>query len=395
MLNINIFNQFKTMPKLSLSSKFIQSIVCPTGARKVDFFDNSCKGLMLVVHSSGHKTYSLRYQDKRGKTRQTTLADASDISLTQAKLLAEKKRNQIAMGEDLQVPKKKIPTVNVFIEDYYLPFVKSYKRSWLTDKGLLRNHIQSIWGDRYLDEITKQDVVKFITEHRVTHAPGSCNRIIILLRYVFNMAQKWEMVNPGTNPTQGLPLMQENNMMERYLTGQETNELYEALLDSENPMLKYIIPMLMLTGARKREVLDAKWVDLDLEHQTWKIPVNKSGKARHVPLSEGVVSLLHTVPRLESCEWVFPNPKTQSPFVSIYCSWNTARKKAGLAEVRVHDLRHSFASFLVNAGRSLYEVQKILGHTQIKTTQRYAHLSQDSLIAAANEAANVMSFLKK
>jgi len=81
---------------------------------------------------------------------------------------------------------------------------------------------------------------------------------------------------------------------------------------------------------------------------------------------------------------VFPNPKTGKPYVSIFYSWNTARKQAGLADVRIHDLRHSFASFLVNAGRSLYEVQKILGHTQIKTTQRYAHLSQDTLIDAAN-----------
>ena len=85
---------------------------------------------------------------------------------------------------------------------------------------------------------------------------------------------------------------------------------------------------------------------------------------------------------------VFPNPKTRRPYVSFFCSWDTARGKAGLADVRIHDLRHSFASFLVNAGRSLYEVQKILGHTQVKTTQRYAHLSQETLIDAANAAGN-------
>ena len=86
--------------------------------------------------------------------------------------------------------------------------------------------------------------------------------------------------------------------------------------------------------------------------------------------------------------WIFPNPKAGKPCVSIYYSWDTARKQAGLADVRIHDLRHSFASLLVNAGNSLYTVQKILGHTQIKTTQRYAHLSQDTLI----DAANVVSF---
>ena len=81
---------------------------------------------------------------------------------------------------------------------------------------------------------------------------------------------------------------------------------------------------------------------------------------------------------------MFANPKTLKPYVSIFCSWNTARTKAGLADVRIHDLRHSYASFLVNAGRSLYEVQRLLGHTQIKTTQRYAHLSHDTLLDATN-----------
>ncbi|WP_273146035.1 site-specific integrase [Ferrovum myxofaciens] len=119
------------------------------------------------------------------------------------------------------------------------------------------------------------------------------------------------------------------------------------------------------------------------------MPVTKTGRPRHVPLSEGVLQLLDSIPH-DECPWVFANPKTHKPFVSIFTGWNSARKRAGLAEVRIHDLRHSFASFLVNAGRSLYEVQKILGHTQIKTTQRYAHLSQDTLLDAANEVSKAV-----
>jgi integrase len=92
------------------------------------------------------------------------------------------------------------------------------------------------------------------------------------------------------------------------------------------------------------------------------------------------------MPRDMNCKWAFANPETGKPYVSIFCAWNTARKSAGLSDVRVHDLRHSFASLLINSGRTLYEVQHILGHTQVKTTQRYAHLSQDTLLAAANAA---------
>lgn len=177
---------------------------------------------------------------------------------------------------------------------------------------------------------------------------------------------------------------------ERYLSETEAQTLYRAVQASVNPMLQYIIPMLILTGARKREVLDAKWAEFDMERRQWRVSVTKSGKPRYIPLSDGVIQMLATMPH-DSSKWIFPNLKTGQPYVSIFFSWNTAQKLAGLADVRIHDLRHSFASLLVNAGRSLYEVQKILGHTQIKTTQRYAHLSQDTLIDAANVVPFVMT----
>lgn len=145
-------------------------------------------------------------------------------------------------------------------------------------------------------------------------------------------------------------------------------------------MLQFIIPMLILTGARKMEVQKARWEDINWEQRIWRIPLTKSGKARQVPISDGALLLLETIPRIDGCRWIFPNPKTHKPYCSFYGSWNTVRQSVGLGDVGIHDLRHSFASFLINSGRSLYEVQRILGHTQISTTQRYAHLSQDSLL---------------
>jgi integrase len=201
---------------------------------------------------------------------------------------------------------------------------------------------------------------------------------------------KWEIAGIKTNPCKGVPLMEENNKKERYLSVEEAQRLYEVVCQSENTMLRYIVPMLILTGARKREVLDAKWQDFDCSRRIWRIPMSKSGKARHVPLSDGALALLATMPRKSDCEWAFANPETEKPYVSIFCAWNTARKSVGLSDVRMHDLRHSFASLLINSGRTLYEVQHILGHTQVKTTQRYAHLSQDTLLAAANSATTAL-----
>jgi integrase len=175
--------------------------------------------------------------------------------------------------------------------------------------------------------------------------------------------------------------------VERFLTAEETQRLREALKDSDNSQLQYIVPLLLLTGVRKRELLDARWENVDLARRTWRIPLCKTGKARHVPLSSAAIIIFQQLPRWTICPYVIPNPKTQKPYVSIYCSWNTARIKAGLSDVRVHDLRHTTASNMVNGGRSIYEVAKVLGHTQLKTTQRYAHLSQETLLAAVDAAA--------
>jgi len=377
------------MPKLLLTPATVADASCPPGKRKVDLFDSQSKGLVLEVRESGGKTYYLRYQDYRGRTRQLRLADARDVSLSQARGLADKARNKNVMGVDPYEQKnnaKLVPTFAKFIDDQYLPFVKGYKRSWETDWSLLRCHLLPRFGTRYLDEIVRQDIVK-MHHDRLSEgaAPGSANRLLIMMRYIFNLAMRWEVPGIKVNPTKGVPLMEENNKLERYLSVEEAHRLYESVCASENKMLRFIVPMLILSGARKREVLDAKWADFDLARKAWRIPVTKSGQARHVPLSDGAINVLNSIPPTD-CEWTFANPKTQLPYVSVFCSWNTARKQAGLADVRMHDLRHSFASLLINSGRTLYEVQHILGHTQVKTTQRYAHLSQDTLLAAANSA---------
>lgn len=378
------------MATILLTQQFVKNAACTDGKRKCDLYDSNCRGLVLEVRATGGKTYYLRYQDKRGRTRQLRLAQEEDVSLQQVRKLAEAKRKDIVLGCDPaeeQEQTKAVPTFARFITEHYLPYVKTYKRSWQTDDSLLRNHLLPRFGARYLDEITRTDIQK-LHQDRVASgaAPGSANRLLIMLRYIFNLAMRWEIAGVKLNPCKGVPLMEENNKRERYLSVSEAQRLYASLCQSENTLLAYIVPMLILTGARKREVLDARWEDFDLVRCLWRIPISKSGKARHVPLSDGAVQILGTVPHKEDCPWAFANPHTGKPFVSIFCAWNAARKRAGLADVRIHDLRHSFASLLVNAGRTLYEVQHILGHTQVKTTQRYAHLSQSTLRDAANEA---------
>ncbi|MBV5336880.1 MAG: site-specific integrase, partial [Deltaproteobacteria bacterium] len=129
-----------------------------------------------------------------------------------------------------------------------------------------------------------------------------------------------------------------------------TERLRDAVDRSENTQLKFIVPLLLLLGCRKRELLDAKWEHFDLERSSWRIPLSKSGKSRYVPLSSGAIEMLNRLRRWSNCPYVVPNPHTFRPFTGIHVSWNTARKKAGLDDVRMHDLRHTYASNMVNAG---------------------------------------------
>jgi integrase len=186
------------------------------------------------------------------------------------------------------------------------------------------------------------------------------------------------------NPCVGVEPVRDNGARERYLTVAEVQRLFEELDGNRNVQVGQVIRLLLYTGARKREVLDARWEHLDLERRTLTVPVSKSGRPRHIPLSDAALELLRGLPRDPAIPWVFFNPRTGKPPVSVFYAWDTIRKRVGLGEVRMHDLRHTFASFLVSSGRSLYEVQALLGHHDPKVTMRYAHLSPHALVEAAN-----------
>jgi integrase len=255
---------------------------------------------------SGRAKWRLRFSSPGGRKRVCmTLGDAAILSLSDARKIAEDLLRQSAFGLDpinKRSELRNVPTFAHFIDESYMPYVKSYKRSWATDECLLRNHLLPRFGAHHLDEISRQDVQKMHSERRKAGgAPSSANRLLILMRYIFNLAIKWNTSGIKVNPCLGIPLLEENNKRERYLSVQETQRLYLALLESENTMLKFIVPMLILTGARKRELLDAKWLDFDIERRTWRIPISKSGKARYVPLSEGALAVLSAIPHLPDC----------------------------------------------------------------------------------------------
>ena len=384
------------MAKLILTQSFVNDFSLASGLKSEDFYDERVAGLLLKVLPSGRKTFYIRFKKRNESAVQKKIGNAAILKLADARTLARRYLSAVAKDEDpfAEIASASAPKIVTFALDDYIPYVKTYKKSWDMDVSRITNHILPSFGDLKMSELQKKDVIELINTLLKTHKPGSVNRIVILLRYMYNLAIKWEVTGVEKNPTAGIPLLKENNQVERFLSSLEAKALLRSIKHSRNPMLQHIIPMLILTGARKREVLDAKWEDVDWDRSLWYVLTTKAGKARVVPLSESALALLENLHERKRSPYIFANPNTLKPYKSFYYSWHTARLNAGLGDVRVHDLRHSFASFLVNAGRSLYEVQTLLGHTQIKTTQRYAHLSSESLRSASNEIANAVPELK-
>lgn len=358
--------------------------------------DIAIKGLSLEIRPSGEGSWRYRYSYE-GKQECVSIGLLSQLSLYQARNLALELLDRVQHGHNPAIDQRKLTraenrciTYEDFINEYYLPHIRSYKRCVTADITLLQNHLLPAFGKKRMNQITREDVLSFQSEKQSAgYKPAYCNRFLVLLGFCFNLAMRWELPGVTKNPVKLVSLLKANNKKQRFLTPEESIKLMIAIKKSPNPMLKYFVPLALLTGLRKREILDAKWEHIDWECKLWLIPHSKSGYARRIPLNSESIAVLRDLqknlpellsqPGLLENSWVIPNWQTGKPFRSIFNSWDTARRQAGLSDLRIHDLRHSFASAMVNQGVPIYDVQKLLGHSDVKTTERYAHLSIDRL----------------
>lgn len=376
------------MPRSLLTNRFVENAKALPGKRSTDYTDRKCSGFWLRVTAEGRKTFYARYKKSVGRYSHIRLGDGGAISADLARELANDVLSRVARGEDPakdRMEKQAEPTLAEFVKDRYLPFVMVDKKSWKSDETLLRNHVVPSFGATRLSNITVKEITDLTHGmRRRGYEPATCNRVLVLCRYLFNLAIKWGLLEDNQNPARAVAPFKVHNERQTFLSSDEVKALFAAVSKSENRDLPNIVAFLLLTGARKQEGFRAEWRDFDFHSRLWIIPETKSGRPRTIPMSDYLIALLQSLPSMEVSPYLFPNPKTGKPYNSIYWTWNKARIEAGLADVRMHDLRHSFASFLVNSGRSLYEVQRLLGHSHIKTTQRYAHLDQSTLTEAVN-----------
>jgi integrase len=399
-----MLNEFD-MDKSYINDEYVAQLICPADKSHFEVFDANLKGFYVDVQPSGHKCFRIRHRVK-SKLRVTTLGNALLISADQARKMAVKLLAGQSFGHEIHglelmgsdqssIAVLMGQTLESFFLEKYIPYVKSYKRSWRTDFSMIRNHLVPKIGQKSMRYLSPPDVAIFVDHMKQKgYAIGTINRALVLLRYGFELAIRWKEPGVEVNPVKEIKNIKDDNKLERYLCDKQAKVLMQAVAQSSNAMLQHIVLFLIYTGARKNEVLQACWQDVDWQKSSWRIPKTKSGKVRHVPLSRGALELLNKLQNQIKLDHmgkraIFANPETGKPFISFFYSWNSARVRAGMPEFRIHDLRHSFASYLVNAGRSLYEVQELLGHADIKTTSRYAHLSRERLAQAVEHVPQI------
>jgi integrase len=383
---------------VNLTQHFVDNELVCNQKTAAEYVDNQRSGLYIKVTkaSSGIGTYFLRYKNSFGKTAHQKIGRTNEISLNNARQKALQLKSEITSGVDLQEKAKRQKhtlTLAEFFYDHYLPHSKSRKRSWKKDESMFRLRVDDTFGKKLLTQVNRKDVTLFHTNllDQEQLSPASCDHYLKLLRRMLNLAVEWEMLEK--NPLSRISLFREDNKVENYLDDEQLRKLLHVLHTHKNRMTCNVMLFLLSTGARLNEALSAKWIQIDEEKRLWLIPASnsKSKRVRSVPLNQSALDVLKSLGTKGKFEHLFVNLITGKRLVSVHTGWKLIREQAGLPNLRIHDLRHSFASFLVNNGRTLYEVQQILGHSVPTVTQRYSHLSTKTLLSASDAASLAIS----
>lgn len=391
------------MPVVKLTTEFIENnLTCPDDKRKIEYVDTggsgSARGFYIAVQqtSQGAGTYYLRYKNADGKTCHQKIGKSDTVSLADARSKAKQLKSEITLGADPREEakaKKKIPTYADFMLNQYMPYVKSRKRSWKKDESLLRCHILDVFGSKRLNQISKVQVQLFHTMLREEKglSGSQSDHNLKLMRSSLNLAVDWEIIEK--NPIARIKLFKEDNKVEHYLSDDELQRLMLVLKTDRNRMVCNVAKFLLVSGSRLNEALSATWKNVDRVNRVWKVDSinSKSKRARSIPLNDVALAILDDLGTEDDYKHLFINYRTGERYFNIHKAWNRLRNEADLPHLRLHDLRHQYASFLVNSGRSLYEVQQILGHSDPSVTMRYAHLSSKSLQAAAASASDAIN----
>jgi integrase len=350
--------------------------------------------------------YVLKYRDRTGRQRFKTIGRhgspwTPESARNEAKLyLAALISNRTTSGQNQGKTLSFAEAADLYQTRYAVLHKKP--RSLAEDRRNLARHIVPYLGHKGLMDITPETVEAFLGHRR--QFPANANRCLALISHIFTSAGKWGYVPGGFNPCRGVRRYREKRR-ERFLSDKEISRLGAILSASGSPAIKgsarqedwravNVFKLLIYTGARLSEILTLQWGYIHWDQNYARLPDSKTG-AKNIPLPEPALDILRQIAELRGRDgkYVFPGKRPSAHFTGIQKPWQRLRNKAGLPDVRIHDLRHCYASMAVAGGESLYIVGNILGHRSAATTQRYAHLAMAPVLDAARRTADRLAAL--
>lgn len=355
-------------------------------------WDSEVRGFAARITAAGARSFIVNYRAENGRERRMTIGSFPDWSSAAAREKAKEIKRRVDAGEDPMQDRHETrlaPTVADLAEEYLTKYAEAFKRpgSVKEDRDMLK-HVLPALGKMKVASVTLHDVEDL--HRKMSETPVRANRVHALVRKIFSLAIKWNY--RADNPAVGVQRYREEART-RYLSGDELQRLSAVLVKHPNRQSANAIRLLLLTGARRGEVLGATWAQFDLAAGVWVKPSShvKQKKEHRIPLSAPALQLLVEMKDNSSSEFLFPGRDTPVAQAGIKNFWKNICKEAEITDCHIHDLRHTYASILASAGLSLPIIGALLGHTQAATTQRYAHLMDDPLRAATERAGAVIS----
>ena len=367
-------------------------------AMKVDkdtvYWDRHLTGFGVRVFPTGGKVYLAHARGPQGPKRVRVgrhgVLNADEARKRAALIIARIRAGEAPVPEPVTAAAAAGPTVAEVAERFQAEHmaVRLKPASARRLQCVIKWHILPAFGHKPMGGVERADVLAL--HQRLYATPNQANRVVRTLSFMYQLAEGWGLVPQGTNPCSEI-MKYPDRKRERFLTDVEFDRLGDVLREAEthggaSASSIAALKLLLLTGCRKSEILTLRWEHVAPEAAELRLPDTKSG-ARTIALAPAAVKVLAELPKIPGNPWVIAGRKPGTHLQSLDAGWRTLRARAGLEGVRIHDLRHSYASRALALGESLPMIGKLLGHRQIETTARYAHLAHDSVHASAERIA--------
>jgi integrase len=318
-----------------------------------------------------------------------SLGEFPAISVQDARTRVSEHKALLARDKDPAAERGKLRadlTFEEYADKHYMPHAKAHKQTWDDDQNQINRRLNPVIGKLRLQTITVKDLSIIHSKEKERTSACTANHLLTTIKRMFNLAVKWGLIEKS--PAAELEKFKEGPLRERYLSKEELPRFLKALEEGEDRLSVAALRLLLYTGCRREEILSTQWANVRLDEERIYLPKTKNGQSRTVHLNAKAKEVVEELlakkdqdERTRNSQYVFPSRQgTKKGYIyDLRVPFEKACKAAGIENFHVHDLRHTFASMAVSSGADLYAVQRLLGHSDISMTQRYAHLAADDL----------------